>query len=148
MPSIERRRFLQQVGAAAVAGPLIRIDARRPGPNEQVVLALLGGNNRGWQIAAEAIDQGAVIRSLCDVDDAILAKIGDRIRDRQQQEVIRTRRFEEVLDDRDVDAVLIATPDHWHGIQLVQACQAGKDVYVEKPLTQSFHEGQVMLEGL
>ena len=55
--------------------------------------------------------------------------------------------FRRVLDRKDVDMVLIATPDHWHALPMVMACQAGKDVYVEKPLAKTIDEGRAMLEA-
>jgi predicted dehydrogenase len=86
--------------------------------------------------------------ALCDVDDAQTAKtlkaVGDQY---SQQPALVTRDFRKVLDQKDLDAVIIGTPDHWHALPTVMACQAGKDVYVEKPLSISIGEGRVMVDA-
>ena len=84
---------------------------------------------------------------VCDVDDARIAKgveICDKKRGKKPETV---KDFRRVLDRKDVDVVLIATPDHWHALPTVLACQAGKDVYVEKPLAKTIDEGRAMLEA-
>jgi predicted dehydrogenase len=84
---------------------------------------------------------------LCDVDEAQIAKtleIVGKHRDRTPDTVVDFRR---VLDRPDVDALLISTPDHWHALPMVLGCQAGKDIYVEKPLANSIAEGRAMLEA-
>src|SRR5207244_8960446 len=84
---------------------------------------------------------------ICDVDDAHLAKgvaLCERLRNKKPDTV---KDFRRVLDRKDVDAVLVATPDHWHALPTVLACQAGKDVYVEKPLAKTIGEGRAMLEA-
>jgi len=84
---------------------------------------------------------------ICDVDDAMTAKgvaILEKARGKKPE---TTRDFRRVIDRKDIDAVLIATPDHWHALPTVMACQAGKDVYVEKPLATTIDEGRAMVEA-
>src|SRR5207302_360973 len=84
------------------------------------------------------------ITAVCDVWDANLAE-GQKVADLK---AFATKQFEELLDRKDVDAVLIGTPDHWHVPLTVAACAAGKDVYVEKPLTHDLTEGKAVIEAV
>ena len=86
---------------------------------------------------------GVRIAAVCDIYDAHLhgaAKLAD-------SQAFATKHYREVLDRKDIDAVLIASPDHWHVPMSVDACNAGKDVYVEKPLTHDLAEGAAMVEA-
>jgi predicted dehydrogenase len=85
--------------------------------------------------------------AICDVDDAQLAKASGICVDHCGKKPDSVKDFRRVLDRNDIDAVLIATPDHWHALPMVMAAQAGKDVYVEKPLARTIDEGHAMLEG-
>ena len=82
--------------------------------------------------------------ALCDVHARRLAGIGKYLEGRQCEHY---RDYRRLLDDKAVDAVIIATPPHWHALPTIRACQAGKDVYVEKPLATSFGEGRAMVEA-
>jgi predicted dehydrogenase len=85
--------------------------------------------------------------ALCDVDDSQVAKTIKEIAEPAAQKPgLTTREFRKVLELKEVDAVIVATPDHWHALPTVMACQAGKDVYVEKPLSVAIAEGRVMVE--
>jgi predicted dehydrogenase len=90
---------------------------------------------------------GAQLVALCDVDDEQGARARDTMAKafNQSPELV-TRDFRRVLDRKDVDAVIVATPDHWHALPTVMACEAGKDVYVEKPLSLTIGEGRVMVD--
>ncbi len=114
------------------------------GANDRVRLAFLGVANRGGQlITAFEPHDDKEIAVLCDVDKSTLAKVKARLKGKPDT----CGDFREVLDRKDIDAVVIATPDHWHAIQTVDACDAGKDVYVEKPLSITVHEGRRMVEA-
>ncbi|MCE5309059.1 MAG: Gfo/Idh/MocA family oxidoreductase [Acidobacteriales bacterium] len=134
----KRRTFLMASAAPALAAV---------GANEEVTLALIGGRNQGCGVALHSIQQGAVIKTLCDLDPAVLEKTGGIIAQAQRRKPEREKDFRRVLDDKSIDAVIIATPDHWHARQTILACQAGKDVYVEKPLSQTIHEGHMMRDA-
>lgn len=143
---LDRRRFLKRAGAGIALPSLLIGQAaqgadRRP-PSERVVAALIGCGGRGGGLLGIHDDPGCTIAAVCDVD-------------RQRMEAARKRigagdacqDFRRVLDRRDIDAVLIATPDHWHAAITVMACQAGKDVYCEKPLCRTIDEGRKMVEA-
>ena len=85
--------------------------------------------------------------AICDVDDARIAKGVQICEKKRGKKPDTVKDFRRVLDRKDVDVVLIATPDHWHALPTVMACQAGKDVYVEKPLAKTIDEGRAMLEA-
>jgi predicted dehydrogenase len=135
-----RRSFLITAAGAALAGRAI-------GANEKVTLALTGGRNQGRGVALRAIAAGAEFKTFCDLDPAILEKTGADIEKAQGKRPQFESEFRRVLDDKDIDAVVIAVPDHWHARMAILACQAGKDVYCEKPLSQTIHEGQRMRDA-
>ena len=139
-----RRRFLQTAGmgmaAAAVAGRGLRA-ADQP-TSQQVVAALIGCGGRGMDLLSIHDDPRCTIAAVCDVDEQHTARARERI---GKCDVYSD--FRHILDRSDIDAVLIATPDHWHAAITVMACQAGKDVYCEKPLCRTIHEGRRMIEA-
>jgi len=114
------------------------------GANDRVTLALIGGRNQGRGDALRAIEAGAQFKTFCDLDPAILQKTGADLNAKQNRMPGLEKDYRRVLEDKDIDAVVIATPDHWHAIQMIHSCQAGKDVYCEKPLSQTIHEGHAM----
>ncbi|MEK7404120.1 MAG: Gfo/Idh/MocA family oxidoreductase [Acidobacteriota bacterium] len=132
--------------AGALAG-VVNLNPAALGANEKVVLALIGGRNQGRGDALSAIRAGAEFKTICDIDDAIIAKVGADLAKAQNRDVGSAKDFRRVLDDKDIDGVIIATPDHWHVIPTLLACQAGKDVYIEKPLSQTIHEGHLMRDA-
>jgi len=145
-----RRDFVKGCMAGGLAFGLPRF-ARSASPNSDVRLALvgLGGINvpgsvggRGRQlIDAFAKVRGARITALCDVDKAVLDH-GAQIMKNAGGAVTTCTDIRRVLDDKNVDAVIVATPNHWHALAAVWACQADKDVYVEKPLAYNIWEGR------
>ena len=98
-------------------------------------------------MALNAIKDGATIKTFCDLDDAVLGRTGADLAKAQGKAPLFEKDFRRVLDDKDIDGVIIATPDHWHAIPTLLACQAGKDVYIEKPLSQTIHEGHLMRDA-
>jgi predicted dehydrogenase len=139
-----RRTFL--TGAAGTAG-LLNLNPAAMGANERPTLALIGGRNQGRGVAQRAIQAGAVFKTLCDIDPAIQNATGAAIEKAQQRRPGLVADFERVLEDKDIDAVVIATPDHWHTRIALLACQAGKDVYCEKPLCQTVEEGKLIRDA-
>lgn len=140
-----RREFLRSTGVAAAAGMAAALAPGRVlGANERVRLGVIGAGNRGGQlIDAVGKHQDMEITALCDVYQPFL----DQWREKLGGTPRAYRDFRELLDQPDIDAVLIATPDHWHALQTVMACDAGKDVYIEKPLSLTIHEGRRMVEA-
>jgi predicted dehydrogenase len=147
MQNQNRRAFLKQTGTALATGAFLNLNLPALGANEKIVLALIGGNNQGRGDALSAIKDGAEIKTFCDIDDAVLSKVGAALAKAQGKDPGLVKDFRRVLEDKDIDGVIIATPDHWHAIPTILACQAGKDVYIEKPLSQTIHEGKVMRDA-
>ncbi len=144
MEKLSRRSFLK-AGAAAVA-PLVLpsgVLARpgQPGANDKIVLGFIGvgGWGTGLMRQMKEVHPAAAI---CDVDTDHLASAATWF----DEDVDQYGDYRRVLDRADIDAVVIATPDQWHAIQAVHAMEAGKDVYVEKPLSRTIAEGQAVVE--
>jgi predicted dehydrogenase len=148
---LSRRSFIGTsvlaAGSAALAGPFIRTArANEPGANSKIRLGLIGCGGMGYGDLATFFKNPEVdCAVLCDVDDSHFAKSLELCEKQSRPKPDTVRDFRSVLDRRDVDIVLIATPDHWHALPTVMACQAGKDVYVEKPLAKTIDEGRAML---
>lgn len=139
-----RRAFVKAGIASVTAGGLVNLNPWAMGANDRVNLALVGGRNRGRAIAMGAMKEGALIKTFCDLDDDVLGETGPQLGEVQKRAPAFEKEFRRVLEDKDIDGVMIATPDHWHARQTILACQAGKDVYIEKPLCQTIYEGQQM----
>ena len=142
MPSqLSRRRFL--VTGAAALPLLIPAEVlgkpRRPGANDKVGLGFIGVGRRGQQILG-AFEGGKVV-AVCDVYKVRAEKVG------ADTGAKAFHNFRKILDRKDVDAVIIAVPDHWHALPAILACQAGKDVYCEKPLALTVSEGRMMVRA-
>jgi predicted dehydrogenase len=141
---ITRRTFTKATAAAAAAG-LAALEARRTlGANDRVRLGFIGVANRGGQLMTAFLQHADMeIVALCDVHKPTLEKANARL----DGKAATCGDFRKLLDRKDLDALVIATPDHWHAIQTIDACDAGKDVYVEKPLSITVHEGRRMVEA-
>ncbi len=146
MKSISRRTFTTGVlasGTALALGPL----AQARGANDDIRVAVVGirghgrSHIRNYQRLA-----GVRVVALCDADRAVLTN-GVRDLDRQGVKVAAHTDLRKLLDRKDVDAVSTATPNHWHSLLTVWACQAGKDVCVEKPVSHNVWEGRKMVEA-
>ncbi|HNT88384.1 MAG TPA: Gfo/Idh/MocA family oxidoreductase, partial [Candidatus Hydrogenedentes bacterium] len=153
MSGMTRRSFLgdsaKAVAGASVLGGLARHARAQAVPaSEKVRVGLIGcgGMGRG---DLETFFKNPEIECpiICDVDDAMLAKAVELVEGRRGHAPETVKDFRRVIDREDVDVVIVATPDHWHALPTVYACQAGKDVYVEKPLGRTIDEGRAMLEG-
>ena len=142
-----RRDFLRTLAVSAAASPFLNLNPRALGANERVNVALIGGRNQGRGVALRLIQQGARIATFCDIDQTILDKVSPELEAAQGARPKQERDFRRVLDDKSIDAVLISTPDHWHTHMTLMACQAGKDCYTEKPLSQSIQEGQLIRDA-
>ena len=149
MEKQNRRSFVKTAGVASAvaAGSSFLWNPRAKGANERVVLALIGGRNQGRGVAARMIEQGAEIKTLCDLDDEIIRKVGAELGKAQNKAVGSTKDFRRVLDDKDIDGVIIATPDHWHTHIALPTLQAGKELYLEKPVSQTIHEGHLIRDA-
>lgn len=144
---LANRRTFGKAAALAAAGTFLNLNPHALGAGEKINLALIGGRNQGRWVAGRAIQAGAVVKTICDIDDAIIDEVSPELEKAQGVKPGRVRDFRRVLDDKDIDAVIIAPPDHWHTHMALLACQAGKDVYVEKPLSQTIAEGHMIREA-
>ncbi|KPK71246.1 MAG: oxidoreductase [Acidithiobacillales bacterium SM23_46] len=126
------------------------VSARRSAPdaNERIRVALIGsgGMGRGDVLTFLKYDD-VECPLICDVDDAQLKKVADAIEKTSGKRPETVKDFRRIIDRKDIDVCLVATPDHWHALPTIYACQAGKDVYVEKPLATSIGEGRAMVEA-
>ena len=151
MPSLNRRNFLKWSAAAAGVGAVVRWPtstwAQPAGANDAIRLAVVGFNSRGVELIEQLLQtRGVRIAALCDVDPAILARQVEALR-AKRIEVYATTDARELLARKDLDALVIATGTRWHALLTGWACQAGKDVYVEKPVCRTIWEGRRMVEA-
>jgi predicted dehydrogenase len=140
---LDRRSLLK----GAIGAGFLNLNPAAKGANEAATLALIGGRNQGRGVALRSIKAGARFKTFCDLDPAILDKTGADIEAAQGKKAQFEKEFRRVLDDKEIDAVVIAVPDHWHTRMALLACQAGKDVYCEKPLSQTIHEGHLIRDA-
>jgi predicted dehydrogenase len=148
-----RRDFLKPLvtlaGTAAVsASPRASAGVGRTAASDGLVVGLIGCGGMGWQDLRDFLrEPGITCAAVCDVDDERLQKRAADAEEASGKRPEVYKDYRRLLDRKDIDAVIIATPDHWHCLQLVHACEAGKDVYVEKPLANSIGECNVMLKA-
>ena len=117
--------------------------------SDKVILALIGAGSWGTNLILEAAKAGENIRIkyVCDVDDTRGGNAISELEKLQGFKPIAVRDMRKVYDDKEVDGVFIETPEHWHALAAIWACQAGKDVYVEKTVSHSIFEGQQMIKA-
>jgi predicted dehydrogenase len=144
MTAPSRRQFLAASSAFALAGRLSRADEPKSSPNEAITLGFIGVGGMGTGLLN-------IFKGFGDVRIAAVADVYEphalRARDAAGGKPDVEKDFRKLLDRKDIDAVVIATPDHWHAIPTILACQAGKDVYCEKPLTFTVQEGRRVVEA-
>lgn len=143
-----RRDFLRQASTVAAAAALpssLYGLSRRPAPSDRVNIGAIGINGMGWSdLTAMLKNPDAQCVALCDADKNVLDK---RVAELAQKgiKVKAYSDYRKLLEDKDIDGVIIGTPDHWHCLQMTEACAAGKDVYVEKPIGNSIAECRAMV---
>lgn len=151
---LNRRKFLG-LSALGLTGltilPSWRIDGVKISPSDRVVLGFIGlGQQALSDFAGFATVPGVQVAACCDVDTMKLTRFKQRVEAWQKEKGMSQRcdmyeYYEELLERRDIDAVEVVTPDHWHALQTIHACQAGKDVYVQKPLSFTITEALKMV---
>jgi predicted dehydrogenase len=151
-----RRSFIRQAGlfagtsmlAGSFSESVFNGLSRKMAPNDRINVAAIGINGMGWADLVSSLKQpGVQVAMLCDTDKNVLDK---RMADLAKlnvdiSKVKTTGDYRHVLDNKDVDVVIIGTPDHWHALIMIEACAAGKDVYVEKPVGNSIGECRAMV---
>jgi predicted dehydrogenase len=161
MSKLSRRSFLEQTlatAAAGIAAARLISPARgdEPAPavsgkvsaNEKVSVAVIGLNGRGQtHIENFGGDESVDVVAICDVDTVQFAKTQQKLKDRGRKPAAEYQDLRKLLEDKSIDAVSIATPNHWHSLAAIWALQAGKDVYVEKPVSHNLFEGARLEEA-
>ncbi|MBS0210638.1 MAG: Gfo/Idh/MocA family oxidoreductase [Planctomycetes bacterium] len=146
--SISRRRLLQ-TGAAATALSAIKPVASlraADAPSRKVTVGVMGNGGRGTELAKQFAKQAGVeVAYVCDPDRQRVENCASEVNKVSGKAPQAVANYKQILDDKRVDAVVIATPDHWHGPGAIWACQAGKHVYVEKPACHNPAEGEMMV---
>jgi len=147
-----RRKFIQSTsatiaGASLLPGSLLA-QRKRFSPNDKLIVGLIGCRGMGFANAGDfMLEPGVEIAALADIDKKVLEERTKDTIELQEKKPDNYTDYRELLDRKDIDAVIVGTPDHWHCLQTVHACEAGKDVYVEKPLSNSIAECNVMLKA-
>jgi predicted dehydrogenase len=146
--SISRRDFVKDstitaigTGLALSSGPFA---GKVLGANEKITVGVIGCGSQGrWNMRDFLRQPDVQIAAVCDVYEANL----NQAREMTDGKAAAYKDFRKLLEQKDIDAVIIATPDHWHAMPAIHACDAGKDVYVEKPLSHTIQEGRKMVEA-
>ncbi len=149
--TISRRTFMKEsagvVAAASVTAPMI-LPASAKGANDRINVAVLGLNGRGNNHVKGYMNlENVNVVTLCDPDLMVLKKRETEFKEKYDKKVKLEQDLRKVYEDKDIDVVSIATTNHWHALATIWACQAGKDVYVEKPGSHNIWEGRKMVEA-
>ncbi len=159
-----RREFIKKAAAGAlftaVAPGMVKSETIKiptiltegaKGANDRIRIAVLGINGRGKthidEIMGLSKKSNVEVVALCDPDREVLEQRAKEFESKYGKKVIIEQDFRKTYEDKTIDAVTLATPNHWHALQTIWACQAGKDVYVEKPATHNIYEGKKMIEA-
>jgi predicted dehydrogenase len=149
MNSINRREFLTAATTTAVAAGLAgSFSVNAQGANEKVVIGVMGVRGRGSYLGPEfAKRDDVIVKYIADPDSRLFPSRSKGIEDACGTAPECVQDFRRMLDDPEVDGIVMATPNHWHALGTVMACQAGKDVYIEKPTSHNIWEGRKMVEA-
>jgi predicted dehydrogenase len=144
-----RRQFLQQTGAIVAGAALFeRAKAQAAGANDRITLGVIGPGGQGSSLLKSfAAQKDVEIAYVCDADANRMNAAAKAVATAAGRAPKAEKDMRRLFDDRAVDAVVIATPDHWHAPATILACDAGKHVYVEKPCSHNIREGRLMVEA-
>jgi predicted dehydrogenase len=153
-----RREFLERSSVMAAAAAALGLDRPAPAADEKVAakgsandrlrVAVVGVNGRGMSHVGGFLGRNNCdIVAVCDCDEAVIGKAMKAIAGKQPEAPKYVKDFRRLLDDKTIDVISIATPNHWHALMAVWAMRAGKDVYCEKPATHNVREGRLMTEA-
>ncbi|OAI53655.1 hypothetical protein AYO47_04280 [Planctomyces sp. SCGC AG-212-M04] len=144
MTDLSRRQFLAT--SAAAAGALAVSHEAKAAPSERVNVCVIGVRGRGSGVGAGFAGlPNAQVTHICDVNEPLLGPFADKINDVQKSTPKPLTDLRRALDDKSIDAIVVTTPDHWHALATIWGCQAGKHVYVEKPISNNIFEGRQMV---
>ncbi len=150
-PLQTRRQFIGKTSAAA-AGIALSFNARSyaqsRGANEKLVFGLIGSGQMGRANMNKFVSLGlGEVAAVCDVDEKHMDAAVADVTKAGKPAPKKIKDFRQLLENKDINAVIIGTPDHWHAIPFIAACEAGKDIYCEKPISHSFVEAKAMLNA-
>lgn len=159
MNNTNRRKFLKNtshfaagLSFASIPGSNIasnfspKMNEGKFSPNDTVRIGVIGCNNMGWSdLTSILTHSGVACVALCDIDSRVLNKRAAELEKKTGKKAALYGDYRKLLDNKDIDAVIIGTPDHWHCLQMINACEAGKDVYVEKPISNTIEECNLMV---
>lgn len=150
---MERRRFIRNSASALAMGfitPSVlqntNLFANRVSANDKIGVGLIGCRGMGWANLSDFLIHPEIdCIALCDIDQNVLSRrVADAVKLRNKKPAVYSD-YRKMLERKDIDVVIIGTPDHWHCLQMTDACAAGKDVYVEKPIANSIAECDAMV---
>lgn len=141
---VSRRKFVKTTAVAAAGVAASLASPRALGANDRVRIGFIGIANRGGKLIRWTLEnKDAEIVAVCDVYKPFMERWANDL----PGDIAQYNDYRKMLERKDIDAVFIVTPDHWHALQMIDACDAGKDIYVEKPLSITIHEGRRMVEA-
>lgn len=154
---MDRREFLEKTGKTALGVGLAmtmadslaapaRAQDKPVSANDKIVLGCIGMGGMGLGNMQEFMAHPEVeVAAVCDVDQNFLNRASSEVEKKYGKKPLAVKDFRQVLDRKDINAVMIATPDHWHALPFIMACEAGKDIFCEKPISHNIVEGQAMV---
>ncbi|MDO4569160.1 MAG: Gfo/Idh/MocA family oxidoreductase [Planctomycetia bacterium] len=146
--SVSRRMFIKTTAAAASICALPFVSAQSLSANDKIRLAVIGLGGRGLSLAHTFAEMPNVeIAAVVDPDSIRVERAATQIKEKHDTDVLKFKDARLAMDDKNVDAVVVATCNHWHSLMAVWGCQAGKHVYVEKPLSHTLMEGRRCIEA-
>src|SRR6184192_3022289 len=154
---LSRRRFNQGLAASALLGPTILSRVARSAASDRINIGFIGVGTQGRGHVNRLVGQADVqVVAICDVvveranaaKEIVEKRYADAAKSGQYKGCATYNDFRELLARKDIDAVVIATPDHWHAIPVLEACRAGKDIYCEKPLSLTVLEAKAMIDAV
>ncbi|MFC1558632.1 Gfo/Idh/MocA family protein, partial [candidate division KSB1 bacterium] len=161
MTAMNRRGFLKRSCATGVgmlaSVPIVTKDIIKNSPNDRVNIAIIGVSGKRKHIRIQGrgrmhyINYSKIpnvrVATVCDVDERLFPAAVNEVEELFGEKPKTETDFRKVLEDKDIDVVSITTPDHWHALQTIWACQAGKDIYAEKPVSHNLSEGRKMVQA-
>jgi predicted dehydrogenase len=159
MSPFSRREFLERSALLSAAAAALGVDraasaadepaaARRGEASDRLRVAVVGVHGRGMShVGGFAAKNNCEVVTICDCDEAVIGRAMRAVEKAQGKAPKFEKDFRRLLDDKEIDVVAIATPNHWHALMAVWAMRAGKDVYVEKPASHNVREGRLMVEA-
>jgi predicted dehydrogenase len=143
-----RRGFLTTASATAASTAALAGTHAKAAPSDRTTLCIIGVRGRGMSLAREfARLPNAQITHICDINRAQFEPASNAIQEIQKSKPQPVQDIRQVLADKSIDAIVVATPDHWHALATIWGCQAGKHVYVEKPISHNVFEGLQMIQA-